>query len=139
MAFIRDEPAADDVEAGLRDQSEPSRISALNLAEIVDVMTRIFRSSMDDVLATIAVLEAGGLEIVPVDRSIGIHAARIHARYYDRSSSPLSMADCVALATAAAVGEPLATSDEPLAMAAAAVGVSTIGLPDSQGRLPGSR
>jgi uncharacterized protein with PIN domain len=138
MAFIRDEPAAEEVEAGLRDQSEASRISALNLAEVVDVMTRIFGSSLDDVLATIAVLEGGGLEIVPVDRSIGIHAAQIHACHYDRASSPLSMADCVALATAAAVGEPLATSDEPLAIAASAVGVPTIGLPDSQGRLPGA-
>jgi len=120
----------------LRDESTPSRISAVNLAEVVDVLTRIFKSPLDDVLATIAMLESGGLEVVHVDRSIGVHAGELHGRYYDRASSPLSMADCVGLATAAAVGEPLATSDEPLARAASAENVATIALPDSRGRRP---
>lgn len=99
-------------------------------------MTRIFGAPLDDVLATVSMLESGGLEVMPVDRPIGLHAGRLHARHYDRSSSPLSMADCVALATAAAVGEPLATSDEPLSVAAFSEGVPTIGLPDSHGRHP---
>lgn len=97
-------------------------------------MTRIFNLPLDEVLATIAILESGGLEILDVDRSIGLVASELHARLYDRSSSPLSMADCVALATAAALGESLATSDEPLTRAASAEGVATMALLDSQGR-----
>lgn len=108
----------------------------MNLGEVVDVMTRIFKLPLDDVLANIAMLEAGGLEVVHVDRSIGLVAGELHARLYDRSSSALSMADCVALATAAAAGEPLGTSDATLIRAASAEGVATVALPDSQGRRP---
>ena len=108
----------------------------MNLAEVVDVLTRIFGSPRDDVLASIALLESGGLQVVEVDRSIGVNAGELHSRYYDRSSSPLSMSDCVALATASSLGDRLATSDEPLAKAAAAENVLTISLPDSAGRRP---
>jgi predicted nucleic acid-binding protein len=44
------------------------------------------------------------------------------------------MADCVALAVAAALGEPLMTSDPPLAAAAGAEGIDVLPLPDSAGR-----
>jgi uncharacterized protein with PIN domain len=131
-----DEPAAADVETALRHESTPSRISAMNLAEAVDVLTRIFGSPLDEVLASMALLESSGLQVVEVDRSIGVYAGELHGRHYDRSSSPLSMSDCVALATATSFGEPLATSDEPLAKAASAESVATILLPDSSGRRP---
>ena len=120
----------------MRDESSQSRISAVNLAEIVDVLTRIFGSPLDEVLASVALLESGGLNVAEVDRSIGVDAGKLHSRHYDRSSSPLSMADCVALATASSFGDRLATSDEPLAKAAAAEKVHTISLPDSVGRRP---
>ena len=42
----------------------------------------------------------------------------------------------MALATAMSLGEPLATSDPPLAAAARAEGVMVIGLPDTKGRRP---
>jgi hypothetical protein len=48
----------------------------------------------------------------------------------------LSMADCAALAVAAALDEPLMTSDPPLAAAARSEGVLVIPLPDSEGRFP---
>jgi hypothetical protein len=44
------------------------------------------------------------------------------------------MADCVALATAMSLDEPLATSDAPLAAAAGAVGVEVLPLPDARGQ-----
>ena len=67
-----------------------------------------------------------------------IWAGELHAKHYDRKTSPLSMADCVALATAAALAEPLATSDPPLAAAAQAEGVTILGLQDVNGRRPAS-
>jgi uncharacterized protein with PIN domain len=133
---LLDEPAAAAVEGELRDPARGSRISAINLAEIVDVMIRVFEQAPDHVRAALELLEAGGLEVVPVDGDIDIEAGRLHARFYDRRTSPLSMADCVALATAMSLDEPLATSDAPLAAAAGAVGVEVLPLPDTRGRSP---
>jgi predicted nucleic acid-binding protein len=81
-------------------------------------------------------LEAGGLRIVPVDADLGVDAGELHARLYDRRASPLSMADCVALATALSFNEPLATSDPPLALAAQNERVAVIRLGDSSGQAP---
>ena len=124
------------VERELRDPARASRISAVNLAEIVDVMTRVFEQAPAHIGAALEMLEAAGLEVVTVDGELGMEAGRLHARFYDRRTSPLSMADCVALASAALMDEPLATSDAPLAAAARAVGVAVVPLPDTRGRLP---
>lgn len=138
IALLLDEPAAGAVEGELRDPTRDSWISAINLAEIVDVMTRVFEQAPDDVRAALELLEAGGLEVVPVDGDLGMEAGRLHARFYDRRTSPLSMADCVALASAMSLNQPLATSDPPLAAAARAVGVVVLPLPDTRGRSPAS-
>ena len=131
-----DELAAGAVETELRDPTRRSRVSAINLAEIVDVLTRVFEQAPGDVRAALELLEAGGLEVVSVDGDLGMEAGRLHARFYHRRTSPLSMADCVALASALSLNEPLATSDPPLAAAARAVGVVIHPLPDSSGRSP---
>ena len=99
-------------------------------------MTRIYRRAPVDTMTALTLLEDGGLQVAPIDASIGIAAGELHARHYDRKTSTLSMADCVALATAAALGEPLATSDPPLVAAAHAEGVATIPLPGTSGRRP---
>jgi predicted nucleic acid-binding protein len=49
---------------------------------------------------------------------------------------PISLADCVALATARALHEPLVTSDAVLIEVARSEGCEVIGLPDSALRLP---
>ena len=69
-------------------------------------MTRIYHRAHADTLDALMLIETGGLEIAVVDHDIGVAAGRLHARHYDRKTSPLSMADCVALATSAALGEP---------------------------------
>jgi predicted nucleic acid-binding protein len=99
-------------------------------------MTRIFERPVEATLNALAMLEAGGLEIVPVDASVGLHAGELHAHLYHRESSPLSMADCVALAVAAAFDEPLMTSDPPLAAGARSEGVVVMPLADSHGQRP---
>ncbi|MBF6604358.1 MAG: PIN domain-containing protein [Chloroflexi bacterium] len=136
IALLLDEPAAGAVEDELRDPTRGSWISAINLAEIVDVMTRVFGQAPDEVRAALQLLDAGGLQVVPVDGDLGLEAGRLHARFYDRRLSPLSMADCVALASAMSLNEPLATSDPALAVAARAVGVVVLSLPDTHGRSP---
>jgi predicted nucleic acid-binding protein len=101
-------------------------------------MARIYVRPHVDTMNALILLESGGLHIAVVDADIGISAGGLHAKYYKRTTSPLSMADCVALATASALHEPLATSDPSLAAAAHAERVTIIGLPDSSGRLPAS-
>jgi PIN domain nuclease of toxin-antitoxin system len=130
------EPAADDVERELRDTSRTGWISAINLAEVIDVMERIYRRSPAQTLESLMLLESGGLRVAHLDGDIGVEAGALHARHYDRKSSALSMADCVALATALALGEPLATADRALATAATASGVTIVPLPDARGRRP---
>ena len=100
------------------------------------MLTRVFERAPDDVRAALELLEAGGLEVVSVDGNLGMEAGRLHARFYHRRTSPLLMADCVALASAMSLNEPLATSDPPLAAAARTVGVMIRPLPDSSGRSP---
>jgi len=108
----------------------------LNLAEVIDVMTRIYDRSLALTLDAFVLLESGGLHIAAVDADIGIAAGKLHARHYDRKTSPLSMADCVALATSLSLAQPLATSDQALAAAARLEGAGVIALPDARGRRP---
>jgi predicted nucleic acid-binding protein len=136
IAYVLDEPAAASVGELLRGAESRPRISAANIAEVVDVLIRVYERSPAAVMDTLVLLEAGGLRIVEVDAAIGRVAGHLHARHYDRRTRPLSLADCVALATAAELDDALATSDPPLAEAARTEQLSVIGLPDSQGRRP---
>jgi predicted nucleic acid-binding protein len=108
----------------------------LNLAEVVDVMTRIYERAFTRTSDALEFLEGGGLQVASVNAGIGAVVGKLHARHYDRKTSPLSMADCVALATALSLGEPLATSDPALAVAAQSEGVAVAALPDARGQRP---
>ena len=106
------------------------------MAEILDVMTRIYERPVAATVTALAMLETAGLQTHVVDAVIGLSAGELHARHYDRKASPLSMADCIALATALLLREALATSDGPLAAAAVIEGVDVLGLPNSTGDRP---
>jgi predicted nucleic acid-binding protein len=88
---------------------------------------------VDDVEERLFWLRLGGMDVVPVDEAIGLCAGRLHAQHYHREQRPLSMADCVALATSLAQGDRLATSDPALIAAASDEGCETVALPDSAG------
>lgn len=81
-------------------------------------------------------LASDGLTVVAVDESIGRLAGVLRARHYRRTGTAVSLADCVALATARRLDEPLSTADPALAAVARAEGVPVLALPDSQGRVP---
>lgn len=136
VAALTGEPAAAEVEPLLRDTVDRPRISAVNLAEVLDVLVRLQAWAVDDVTEKIDWLQAGGLEVVAADPDIGLQAGKLHARLYDWSKCPLSMADCLALATAQALDQSLATSDPALAMAARGEGVRIAPLPDRRGVRP---
>lgn len=112
VALLLDERGADRV-VGLIQRE--AAISAVNVAEVIDVIARGHKRDADEVVQRIDWLVAGGLVVVPVTDDVARAAGALRSREYHRSRNPLSLADCVALATAMSRGEPLATADRPLA------------------------
>lgn len=136
LAFSRDEHAAAEVEAMLEDRSEQTVISATNLAEVVDRLIRRFGYEPDEAVAGLRLLRAAGLDVLFVDDIVAEAAGQLRARYYRRKTDELSLADCVALATARGNRAALATSDAALARATRAEDVELIALADSAGNRP---
>lgn len=133
LAFLRAEPCADDVAALLR---AATTLSAANAAEVVDQLTRVYGSDPDDVHADLALLANAGMQLAPVTADLGLLAGRLRAKHYHRDRAAVSLADCIAAATALSSNRPLATSDPALAGVVRAEGGTIHGLPDSRGTSP---
>lgn len=136
MAALLGEAARDEVEQILRSHDDKPKLSAVNLAEVIDGLTRVAGRPLERVVETLEWLRAGGLVVVPVTEAIGRIAGELRAAHYHRVNNPLSMADCIALATSQSVSDALATTDGPLAATARRVGVTVVALPDSRGVRP---
>jgi len=133
LAYLRAEPCADDVAALLRGATI---LSAANAAEVVDQLTRVYGSDPDDVHADLALLANAGMQLAPVTADLGLLAGRLRAKHYHRDRVAVSLADCIAAATALTMNRPLATSDPALAGVVRAEGGRIHGLPDSRGISP---
>lgn len=134
VAFVRGEPAADEVADALR--SGDAAVAAVNVAEVVDVLVRrvgLPQSEVDVALGRLLAL----LDVRPVDATMARRAGTIRARRYSRDAAPLSLADCHCVA-AAGPDDVVLSSDAPLLRVAEAEGVAVRGLPDSSGRRPRS-
>jgi PIN domain nuclease of toxin-antitoxin system len=136
IALLRDEPAADEVDAILRGRDGIASISAVALAEVVDVLVRTGRRRVDEVSLLVDTMFAAGLEVVPVDEEIGRLAGILRSRHWNRDRRPVSIVDCTVLATGMIAQEPIATGDAALIDAARAEGHPAIALLDSRGRRP---
>ncbi len=136
VAAIAGERARADVERLRYGDDQSLRISAANLAEVVDRLVRVHGFPLRNVVRQVDLIRAGGLDLVVVDEAIGQRAGDLRAVHYHRERSAVSLADCLALATAESVGEALATPDPALAAMARAEGIEVIPLPDSRGRRP---
>jgi predicted nucleic acid-binding protein len=108
----------------------------VNVAEVVDSLVRVAGRPIDAVHERLDWLLVGGLTVEPVTEAIGREAGTLRAERYHRARNRLSMADCVALATARLHAASLATSDPELAITARSLGVDVIALPDSRGVPP---
>ena len=126
IALMRDEPAADQVEVLLR--AGEVAITAVNLAEALDVMQRIQGISRERLQEVTVPLVAERIKLIPTDERIARDAADIRARRYHRTRSPLSLADCVLLASAGP-SDSVATADAPLVRVAEAENIKIITLP----------
>jgi uncharacterized protein with PIN domain len=131
-AFVG-EPAAGEVEGLLRGGDGPPRISAANVAEIVDVLVRFRSQGIEVVEERLDWLVVGGLEVIAVDDSLARRGGAVRSRHYHARQRPISLADCLALATALALDDVLATSDPHLLDTATAEGCRVRALPDSRG------
>ncbi|MGH3712103.1 MAG: PIN domain-containing protein [Micromonosporaceae bacterium] len=133
VAYLRGEAAANEVAALLR---TPTTLSAANAAEVLDQLTRVYGRDADDVHADLALLANAGMELAPVTADIGLFAGRLRARHYHRQHMAVSLADCIAAATALSEQQSLATADPALAALLRTEGGKIHGLADSSGRLP---
>jgi predicted nucleic acid-binding protein len=98
-------------------------------------MTRVRRYA-DDVHADIALLTNAGMQVTPVSANQGLLAGRLLARHYNRERCAVSLADCIAAATALSEQLPLATSDPALATVVRIEGGTVHPLADSNGVKP---
>lgn len=137
VAGLTGEPAVREVEAILRERGAVPMISAITLAETMDVLVRTRGIRTEKATESVELLLAGGLEVVPVDQETAWLAGVLRARHWRRDTRPVSPADCAVLATAMIHHEPVATADVSLIGAARAEGHPVVVLPDSQGRRAG--
>lgn len=105
---------------------EVGRVSTVNVAEVVDVLVRTHGIDQADVIDAIDILIEGGMTIDGLSARQALAAGAIRARHFDRRTRAVSMADCVVVALAADVGEPIASTDGALLDMAAAEGVATL-------------
>jgi PIN domain nuclease of toxin-antitoxin system len=126
IALLRDEPGAPQVELVLRQGD--AGMTAVNLAEALDVLGRrhrVLRVSLRDTLAPLIGL---ALAVWPVDEALAWRAADLRGRHYHRRDAPLSLADCLLLA-AAGPTDAIVTADDALERVARAEGIEVVGVP----------
>ncbi len=126
IALLADEPAADEVEALLR--GGEAAITAVNLAEALDVLQRVQGIPSERLQAVTTPLVGERMRLLPIDERIARDAADIRARRYHRTRAPVSLADCILLA-ATGESDALATADGPLIRVAEAENVQVRALP----------
>jgi predicted nucleic acid-binding protein len=136
IAALVGEPATDEVERILRDPGDPAVISSVNLAEVIYVLVRSHGNGLEDVRERIDWLLASSLSVRDVDVVVALLAGELRSRHYHRTQRPLSLADCIALATAITDGGALATADPALADTARERSVAVHALPDARGARP---
>lgn len=133
IAYLRNEVGARDVEPLLR---RATSMATINAAEVVDQLIRVSGHDADEVHSSIAMLEMDGMKLIPATAEIAFEAGRLRARYYDRRTCAISMADAFAAATAIDIDSALATSDPHLAQVVRAEAGKLHPLPDTRGNLP---
>ena len=132
LAWVLAEPAAPQVRRLIRG-SEEATLTLLGVAEVLDrLMRRTGISERDAVLS----LDRLALADPPaLDATLATSAGLLRARYYQRRTRSLSLADCVAAETARRHDASLATADGPLLDTCTDEGVPVVALPDSNGRV----
>lgn len=135
IGALRGEPAGEEI-VPLFTRVDPPRLSTVNLAEVIDVLTRAKGVAVDRIELGLRLFVDAGLRLEPVTPTIAHRAGALRAAHYHARSTSVSIADCIALATALELEVPLATTDRALARVARAEGVVVESMPNSLGVRP---
>lgn len=111
IAFLASHPAAERIDELLRER-EPA-IATLNLAEVIDVFGRRSENGYAEARRAIEPLLAEVIIVRPLTHAIAWRAAQVRIAHYDRRQRPLSMADCVLVASTED-GDTVASTDSDL-------------------------
>jgi PIN domain nuclease of toxin-antitoxin system len=130
LALFRGEPAAGPVRELLESDADSS-LTVLGVAEVLDHLVRL--AGVTDEEAVLDVAQLGLAEPRALDAAAAMQAGLLRARHYHRRDRAVSLADCVAAATAQAWHRPLATADPHLLALCVDEGIAVLALPDSSG------
>lgn len=130
IAFLHGEPARPEI-LPLLEQGD-AVLTATGLVEVIDQLVRVIGVELRDVVLDLA--ELGLDEPPPLTGADCRTAGLLRARHYHRTQRAVSLADCVAAATAQRLQRPLATSDPALLELCAEEGIPFLALPGSDGR-----
>lgn len=136
VSLLLDDPAAAAVAAALTGK-KPARISAVTVAEVLDVLIRVHAVPADDAVESVGRLLDEVAAPVPVTRRDAERAGVLRARHYHRRDRDVSLADCFVVAITGG-SDAVATADTAVARVARAEGVDVVALPDARGRRPRS-
>jgi PIN domain nuclease of toxin-antitoxin system len=132
VALLGGEAGGAEVAAVLR----PGAVaSAVNLAEARDQLHRKRGTGVDGATATDELVRRG-LEVVPCDLRLAVDAAELRAAHYHGKQFPISIADCIGVATARQVGGALVSSDADQCALAVLAGVDVHPIANSFGVRP---
>jgi PIN domain nuclease of toxin-antitoxin system len=126
IAFLTGGPAAAQVRAILRDGG--AAVATANLAEVLDVSSRVHGVSIFRAMEVLEPLLEGPLTAVDLNLARARRAAEIRAAHHHRSARPISLADAVLIASAGREDR-IATADPDVLAVAAAEEVETLRLP----------
>jgi predicted nucleic acid-binding protein len=124
--FTGDAGAAETRE--LMDGREAVAVAVVNLAEVFDVLIRVYGVSDAEMRATVEALIGDPLGVVSPTAEAGRRAGMLRARHYRRRTCELSLADCFLLA-AVGHGDHVATSDRAVLRVAGVEGLDAIPIP----------
>lgn len=130
IAVLEVEYAAPQVRA-LIEGDEDTALTVLGAAEVVDYLVR--QVGRDEAEAALDLTQLGLANSPSLDPPLATQAGLLRARHYNRRTRAISLADCVAAATARSLNARLATADPALLDTCTAEGIAVIPLPDTTG------
>lgn len=131
-AMLADEPAAEEVETLIG--AVGVAIPSPNLAEATDRLGRVHGIATHRTRVVVESLEqSANLRVRTVEAHHAWRAAELRVKHYHRTKRPLSLGDCLLLASVAE-GERVATSDPHVLDTAGQEDIDWTALADSRGR-----
>jgi PIN domain nuclease of toxin-antitoxin system len=125
IALRLDEPAAEEVERILR--SGDAAVTSVNYGEALDRLVRARRMPEPRVRTAFESLLDTSLRRIDVGFPLVETAVGLRAKHYHRDRSPLSLADCICVASAGPDGT-VATADEAMLAMADVEGIRSVRL-----------